>query len=283
MLEEIRMILDDAESRLKDRPISASASLQGNLLTYKIRHHTTGRCGAKRGEITDFSRQARLRMLKHMHRIDFASGELPLFITLTYPDELATPDLDKRNVHRKVFARHLERLLEQQVGAAWRVEWVDRKSGNLVGQYCPHWHLLVFGIRFIPYQQINDLWKKTIGWDDYVRTEIKRVDQSGAINLYMAKYIAKDAVPLSLVIAAYQSKVGRSYGWLRKSSIPLCPETYVSTLTDAQRRDLSTLAVERLPLPVDGLEQSFTLMGDDLGEAGKILGVDPLTSAHPTR
>lgn len=280
MSHDIRENLQDAENRLKQRPISASCTLQGNLLTYKIHHHTTGRCGAKRGEITDFSRAARLRMLKDMHRIDFASGPLPLFITLTYPDELAAPDLDTRNLHRKIFARHLERILERRVGAAWRVEWVDRKSGARVGQYCPHWHLLVFGIRFIPYQEVNDIWKKTIGWDDYVRTEIQRVDQTGAINLYMAKYVSKEAVPLSLVIAAYQSKMGRAYGWLRKSEIPLCRETHVPTLSDDQRRDLSALAVERLPLPVEGLEQSFTLMGDNLGEAAKILGGDHLTEGH---
>lgn len=263
--------LADASERLKSRPITASASLQGKLLTYRIHHTKSGRVGAKRKDITDFSRGARLRMLKDFHRIDFSLGPLPLFVTLTYPDPLATPDLNQRNVHRKIFARHLERATGRKVAAAWRVEWCPRLTGELVGTPCPHWHLLIFGERFIHYDTINYLWQRTIGWNDYVRTEIERVDESGAVNLYMAKYIAKDALPLSLVIAAYQSKLGRSYGWLRKALIPFAKEHRQERLSDAARRELSRLAVETLPLPVDGLERSFTLMGDVAQQARKFL------------
>lgn len=263
--------LHDAERRLKDRPISASVSLQGKLLTYKIHHHRTGKVGAKRGDITEFSAAARLRMLKDFHRIDWQAGPDPLFVTLTYPDEHATPDKDTRNIHKKVFARHLERITRRHVGAAWRVEWVERKSGDLIGMPAPHWHLLVFGEQFIHHELINSAWKKTIGESTYVRTEIKRVDETGAVQLYMAKYIAKDALPLSLVIAAYGHKLGKAYGWLRREEIPWHPETVHPTLSDRHRRELSTLAVENLPFPLEGLEQSFTLMGDLALDGARIL------------
>jgi len=283
MSHDAQRLEREAETRRQETPISASCTLQGKLLTYKIHHLRTAKVGAKRGDITDFSRAARLRMLKDFHRIDFTAGPDPLFITLTYPDRLATPDLDERNIHRKVFARHLERITGRRVGAAWRVEWVQRKSGDLIGLPCPHWHLLVFNEQYIHHEKINEAWASTIGENDYVRTEIKRVDERGAVQLYMAKYIAKDALPLSLVIAAYQNKLGRAYGWLRKDEIPWHPEQAHPSLSDRQRRDLMTLAVENLPLPMEGLEQSFSLMGEEAEKAAQILQGNPLTDDHATR
>ena len=255
----------------------ASVSIQGSVLEYKHHFPYLTPLGGKRGEIGGFSRAARLRMLKDFAKIDFTLTSLPLFVTLTYPDECAYTTLDDRNTHRKLFARHLEKYLRQNCPAAWRIEWVERQSGFWSGCVLPHFHFLIFKVGYIPYDEINRAWRKAIGHDGYVRTDIRRVDAMGAVQLYMAKYVSKDAVSSSLVYAAYQNKIGRAYGWLRKREIPWAAEDRRERLTEAQRASMMGLAAERLPVVIEGLEQSFTLFGDVVQDAQKILDGIPLT------
>lgn len=253
------------------RPPNASCTIQGNCLEYKVHEKFNMLTGSKRGSISDFSPRARLTMLKTFQKIDFENHLEPLFITLTYPDERAMPTLEERNIHRKVIARHLERIIDQPMPAAWRIEWMPRQTGTMIGQICPHWHLLVFGVRFIPWQALREAWCQTIGHDGYCRTDIRRVDRRGAIQMYMAKYISKEAVSCSLVIATYQNKIGRQYGWLRKKLIPMHPVHAYGTLTDRDRDTLTSLAAERLPWLSERREQSFTLFGTIAQDAQKIL------------
>lgn len=267
----------EADERRKRDGMSASLHVQGDVAEFKIHTHRASAPPGRRGEITEFSRGARLRMLKALMRIDFANTESPLFVTLTYPDECATPDLDRRNVHRKVFARKLEQLMGRHVPASWRIEWVQRKSGEHIGKPCPHWHLLIFRVGFIPYADINRIWKETIGHEGYVRTDIQRVDKRGSIQGYMAKYISKDACASSLVIAAYQNKLGRSYGWLRQKEIPWSYEHYKRSLSGKQMEQLTEWASQITPFARAGALHSFTLIGDSAGDAIKIADGVPLT------
>jgi len=254
-----------------------NVKIQGKLLEFKVKFHSQCKPPGKRGVIRDFSPAARLAMIKEFMRIDFDLMNRPLFVTLTYPDEHAMPDHDERQVHLKVMARHLERITGQHVPAAWRMEWAARKSGAMIGTYCPHWHLLIFRIGFIPYAQINDAWKRTIGHDGYIRTDVRRVDKNGCTQMYMAKYISKDAVSCSLVIAANQSKLGKQYGWLRRYEIPKHPINHYEHLTDEHRRTLCDLASEMLRHCRRDYEESFTLMGDVARDARKILNGEDLT------
>lgn len=271
----------EADQARKDAGLSASVTFQGKCVEYKVHGHVTSKVGGIRGEISDFSDAARLRMLKNFHRIDFSLKPFPLFITLTYPDEVATPNLETRNLHRKTFARHLERITGRNVGLAWRVEWQERKTGLLIGTPCPHWHLLVFRVGFIPYEEINRAWKATIGHEGYVRTDIKRVDEQGSIQGYMAKYISKEALPLSLVRCMHISALGRSYGWLRKDAIPWAAKRTENALTPSQRAAMTRFAAERIPQSLPHLEGSWTLLGDAADQAQKDFPKLPLTTDGP--
>jgi hypothetical protein len=266
-VEGTRKRIEEITRRRQSEGITATCELQGNCLVYKTHFYTTAQIGGQRGTIKDFSPAARLRMLKDFHRIDFSLRESPLFVTLTYPDDCAYTSLAKRNLHRKMFARRLEAIVGRHVPAAWRIEWTIRQSGFWSGCPVAHWHLLIFRIGFIPYAEINRAWKETIGYDGYVRTDIKRVDERGAIQGYMAKYISKDAIPSSLVIAAYQNRLGRAYGWLRKKEIPFHPLIRQRALTDAHRAAITGFAAEKLPHVSAHLETSFTLLGDNAKEA----------------
>lgn len=256
--------------------INGHATIQGTVVEYKVTIQSPQSPGGKRGTIKDFSPAARLRMLKEFHKIDFASGPSPLFMTLTYPDPVVPPDLKTRNLHRKLMARHLERITRREVPAAWRIEWQDRKSGERLGEYCPHWHWLIFGHTFIDYRDVNESWKKTIGFDGYTRTEIERVDKTSAISLYMAKYISKDCVSPSLVMGCISAQLGRQFGWLRKSLIPMQERHAYRKLTEAQRDAMKRLGGEQSPYVSGSIEQSFTLFGTAAEDARRILDGEAL-------
>ena len=251
--------------------VTAHATMQGDVFEFKSTNRKSIAPNVGRGIIKDFSNGARRRMLKHFHKINFRDYPAPLFMTLTYPDEVPMPCLAQRNIHRKVMARHLERALGERLPAAWRLEWQDRKSGSRVGEIYPHWHWLIFRHRYIPYVVINDLWKKTIGVNVTTHTHIECVDKRTAIQMYMAKYLTKEACPITLVMAAYQNSIGRQYGWLRKGDIPLHPQSVHSRLPDGPRGDLMRVAAENLPGVSDCLERSFTLYGSAARQAEAII------------
>lgn len=257
--------------------ILTHAYVQGSIVEIKLELDWQTRPHGKRGMVKDFSPRARLAMIKYFQRIDFWSGYRPLFITLTYPDELALPSYDERILHRKIMARHLERIAGRNVPASWRIEWMPRKSGALIGVPCPHWHLMIFGHRFIDCKAVNAAWCKTIGWEGYCRTETKRVYNEAGIQLYMAKYISKEAIPLSLVIPTIQSKLGNQYGWLRKREIPLHPLHAHRYLTEAQADRLRELACEMKVYVHPDVPTSYSLFGAVAQDVHKILDGKPLT------
>lgn len=245
--------------------------IQGTLVEYRVYNRPGLPIKKKRGNVSDFSPAARLRMLKHFHRIDYENHPKPLFVTLTYPDEIGLPDHATRNIHRQHMHRRLERELGASVPAAWRMEWQNRKSGTQVDEYIPHWHWLIFKHRFIHFDLINQLWRDTIKYQGYTRTDIRAVDKATAILSYMAKYIAKDAVSCSLVIAANHTKLGRQYGWLRKRDIPMMPITYHYPIPDDLGGILSGMASEVMPGKSERQDEAFSLMGQRAVDAAKIL------------
>ena len=249
----------------------ASATVQGELLKYTVLDPGPRKGGGKRKVIRNFSPGSRLRMLKAFHTINWEANYPPIFITLTYPDDLCHTDKDQRAMHRSVMARHLERITGTTVPAAWRVEWEVRKSGRWTGLPVAHHHWLVFRHRWIHRDDVNAAWRKTIGETVYARTQTKRLDKRKAAQLYLAKYISKNACSCSLVNAAYHNSIGRQYGWLRPEEIPKHTSLEFSRLDNETRRRITQLADEQLPWLPSGTDQSFTLMGQTAIDAGRIL------------
>ena len=72
----------------------------------------------------------------------------PVFVTLTYPDSYDhydDPDRWKRDL--QAFEHRFKRAFPDGC-YFWRLEVVDRKSGEHVGVLFPHYHLLVFGVEY---------------------------------------------------------------------------------------------------------------------------------------
>ena len=95
---------------------------------------------AKRGKIKAFSRGSRTRLLKTVGRLQ--KDKLPVFTTLTYPDDFpVTPEHWRRDL-----AALRRRIIRQwpEAGAIWKKEFKRRKSGVNAGKVAPHYHQLLW-------------------------------------------------------------------------------------------------------------------------------------------
>jgi len=90
--------------------------------------------GGARGGIKGFSRQSRRRLLELIASVR-RDAELPVFITLTYPDKFPTVERAKRDL--KVFEQRIQRRFDR-CGGIWKLEPQERGA--------PHFHLLVWGV-----------------------------------------------------------------------------------------------------------------------------------------
>lgn len=196
-------------------------TLRGKLLKYKLLPEKPVVVrGAKRGQVTGFSKASRWRMIQRVAAVNWEQAQPGLFVTLTYPDEIPIQDPYTSNMHRSVFFRYMEKHLGKNVSAFWRMEWKPRLTGMFVGYPYPHFHLIILQVKFVHHASVNSWWRSAIGWADYCRTETKGITNEKAVGAYLSKYCSKPAA--SLVNAAYLNSVppGRQWGILRPNGVP---------------------------------------------------------------
>jgi hypothetical protein len=252
--------------------------VRGNLLEYHAGiSWEPPPAGEKRKAISTFSRAARLRLIKTLQTIDYRNSPLSVAITLTYPPEREPRDMYQRGMDRSQMIRHIENYLDRNVYGLWRTEWLPRLSGERKGFLAPHIHLVLFGIRFIHYQTINDWWKGVIQWEGYVRTEIRRARKQRTTLHYLSKYISKP-VDSSLVIASYPNGPdGKHYDWIRRNLVPTYSPQWYSDLTEEQKEYV--YAAHKRAWPESDVKpgESLTILGPAACNAGKILRQMALT------
>jgi hypothetical protein len=95
-----------------------------------------------RGDIVEFTAASRRRMLELLAKVE--QKAVPLFLTLTYPDNFPP--------YREDYKGHLEAFCDR-IQRHWptaaiirKLEFKARKSGNNNGKIAPHYHLFVFGV-----------------------------------------------------------------------------------------------------------------------------------------
>jgi len=197
--------------------------MQGQLVTLKAKKQWHDfKPTPKREKVSMFSRPARLRMLKFTATIDWDDIPRGKFITLTYPDECVNHTYRERNVHLDRFHDYLERHLGRRVSLLWRVEWVPRQSGQYVGQWEPHIHLIVLGVGYVEYASMRQWWRQIIGAKEEPHIRFEEMENPRQCGFYISKYCAKVPVSSNLVNAPYPKTEGRHYGYLRRSGIPRC-------------------------------------------------------------
>lgn len=103
--------------------------------------------GCKRGEVTRFSEDSKHRLMELLNKVQRDVSKV-CFVTLTFPDEYFPHNQEPEDWKERL------RLFEWRFRRAfpegsfvWRVEIEDRKSGEHIGEYFPHYHLLVFNVR----------------------------------------------------------------------------------------------------------------------------------------
>jgi len=98
--------------------------------------------GGKRGIITRFSGASRRRLMRALAKTKRTL--LPVFVTLTYPDNFpGDPNVWK--LHLKAWLKRLKREHPKAAGF-WKLELKPRQSGENAGRVAPHFHLLLWGL-----------------------------------------------------------------------------------------------------------------------------------------
>ena len=252
-------ILDDGEVVRFPRDI---VTIRGQFLKWKVNddyfHPPVRR---KRNAVWEFSRASRLRIMCYMASLNWKLCYPASFITLTYPDLDHFPYKKERNQHRHEFWRYVETYLGRQVPAIWRVEYPVRKSGKWEGKSYPHYHLMAFGVKWIPWQKVREFWGKALNHDGKLVTEIRRIQNERKAGHYTSKYTAKRSESSLVNVAYLNNDSGRHWGIHRKNLLPLHAERVVEN-PECRRMALARkIALEgRTQLNEWGYE-SFKLLG----------------------
>jgi len=264
-------LTDDERNRL--RPLKgrkACAILTGDLLevTY-IKDHREFRLPGKRKEIQGFTPAARLRMMRTVAQINWNNVKPSLFITLTYPDNYLRATAHERNQDRHWFLRSMENYLEKKVGALWRLEWKPRRSGAKLGQWEAHVHLIVFDVKFYPWEELNRAWRVALGAVGYVRSDVKRIRGGRDVAKYVSKYCSKKPETSSLVNTSYLNAPGRHWGIHRRDLIPFADRFLMTDLSGDEIRLCENAACCTFKYFTRGTEQGFCLFGKNGKKVGE--------------
>lgn len=207
--------------------------IQGNLFTILYESQTKyPPIKGKRGMIRGFSNQARLRMLRFGHTINWETKVRKLFITLTYPDEVMPTRREELSNHKYLFIRAIETILAHRISGIWRLEWKPRLTGMHEGQIVPHWHLILFDIGYISYTTIRLAWKRIVGSEKEPSMRFEKIGDSPKAMGYISKYVAKATPFTNLDKDTYLNRTGRHYGYVRKSLIPRYEVRYSTQLAE---------------------------------------------------
>lgn len=136
-------LTSDAYFETGSKPRTYALSVHAGMLKVKNPQSLTTplpAAGHVRGKIKGFSRASRKRMIEFMACVR-GHGSF-LFLTLTYPDQFP-PDSDTWHRHFEAFRDRFEHHYPKY-RMIWRLETMDRKSGENTGVVAPHWHGMVF-------------------------------------------------------------------------------------------------------------------------------------------
>lgn len=145
-----------------------------------------------RGVITGFSASSRRRLQRLLATVRRDWFVWALFLTLTYPDEFPAMGKVKRDLD--TFFKRVRRKFPKAAGV-WRLEMKERETGKNAGQVAPHFHILVFGVRYLDYGWLARTWFEIVGSHDLdhlsAGTSIERVHNYQHAQSYISKYMTK--------------------------------------------------------------------------------------------
>jgi len=225
----------------------------------------------RRTAIKGFTRGARLRMLRMIASINWGNVRHGVFITLTYPDSCAERTLRERSTDKYLFLRYMEKHLGKKVGVIWRLEWEPRKTGKRKGQLIAHWHLIVFGVRWIDKDIVKQYWRAVLRADGPLITWIDGIKGGRKLAKYVSKYCSKLPGDGVLDDTTYLNTLGRHWGVNRRELVPWFPRFLIPFLTEADVNLAENLACMTFAYFNRGAQQGFQIFGRNALKVGEIL------------
>jgi len=225
----------------------------------------------KRQMIKGFTKGARLRMLRMIASINWGNVRSGVFITLTYPDSHAVRTLRERATDKYLFLRYMEKYLGKKIGVIWRLEWEVRKSGSRKGELIAHWHLIVFGVRYIPKEVVRSFWRCVLRADGPVVTWIDGIASGKKLARYVGKYCSKLPEASVLDDTTYLNTLGRHWGINRRELVPWFPRFLIPFLTEHDVNLAENLACMTFKFFTRGAQQGFQIFGANALKVGEIL------------
>ena len=157
-----------------------------------------------RGKVVSFSARSRIRL---MSKVAEVQREVPChFVSLTFPDYSTTPEQAKEFLW--AWWRRFERKFPK-VGMIWKIEPQERGT--------PHFHLLIFGAKYIPHLWAKATWADVLQSAGYAGAFHRGVDLKfvpgswRVIAAYITKYFSK---PVTM------EGMGRVWGCRGRTHIP---------------------------------------------------------------
>jgi hypothetical protein len=156
--------------------------------------------------------------------------------------------------------RKIENYTGKKVSGLWRTEWLPRLTGKHVGIPMPHFHLILFTVRFIPYAVVNKFWRDSLGGVLICRTDIRRLANEKQHGYYVAKYAAKVPDKVLLSVSHIAAIDGQHWGYLRAKNLPRATQEYFLEVPWETAAKLREIAAENLPWYDKETDKGFCLL-----------------------
>ncbi len=159
-----------------------------------------------RGKIVSFSKKSRIRVMKFIASV---KDRFQVFQTFTFPDDVMEgKTVSERSAYcQRVKRRFLKRIKRRypDFKAIIRKEWKPRKSGVIIGELCPHLHViyLCLALGHVPFKtfclEIGRLWIESLHTVEKEKAEkanlnddcFKWLETQDMARRYVSKYVAK--------------------------------------------------------------------------------------------
>jgi hypothetical protein len=151
-----RMEYIDALNRIEERRVIEFAA-GGSLISLSKEpgwQMYEGAVRSKRGCVSNFSGRSRKRMMETVAGL--LTTALPLFVTLTYPESWPS-EWNAWKFHLATFWKRVRRKWPN-ASALWKLEPQERGA--------PHFHLLIWGVEFMPHEWLAQAWYECCGMND---------------------------------------------------------------------------------------------------------------------
>lgn len=175
------------------------------------------------GDITGFSECSRRRLRERVHNMRRdAEG---LFLTLTYHQTDPHPREAKTHLDR--FWKRLRRRFSG-ISAIWKME--PQQRGTV------HFHLIVYGVDFIPVQKLASLWhavtNETSEKHKLAGLDLERcVNEDGKVQAYLSKYMEES-------VTSPWDNSGRWWGCLSRDHLPWASWSTAKYLDRAEAQEM---------------------------------------------